>query len=126
MRGLRIIQGRLRKSLVLNCPLDRGVYDLAKSQSGTFRSQEKISTRGNARLRLALYIASTVAIRQRENSFRDKFDRYTKLTSTDADCKRKAMTAVMAKMARVIHGLIKSNQPYQSYFEVSPSGSTFK
>ena len=97
--------------------------DLAKSQSGTFRSQEKISKRGNARLRLALYIASTVAIRQRENSFRDKFDRYTKLTPTDADCKRKAMTAVMAKMARVIHGLIKSNQPYQSYFEVSPSGS---
>lgn len=97
--------------------------DLAKNQSGTFRSQEKISKRGNARLRLALYIASTVAIRQRENSFRDKFDRYTKLTPADADCKRKAMTAVMAKMARVIHGLIKSNQPYQSYFEVSPSGS---
>jgi hypothetical protein len=33
------------------------------------------------------------------------------------------MTAVMAKMARVVHALIKSGIPYQGYFEVSPSGS---
>jgi transposase len=97
--------------------------DLAKNQSGTHRGQEKISKRGNARLRLALYMACTVAIRQRENTFRNKFQRYTKDTPTNSDCKRKAMTAVMAKMARVIHGLIKSNKLYQTYFEASPGGS---
>jgi len=44
--------------------------DLAKNQSGNFRGQDKLSKRGNARLRLALYMASLHAIRQTENSFR--------------------------------------------------------
>ena len=97
--------------------------DLAKNQSGNFRGQEKLSQRGNARLRLALFLATINAVRQTENSFRDKFHRYTKATPNDADCKRKARTAVMAKMARVIHALVKSSTPYQGYFEVLPSGS---
>ena len=97
--------------------------DLAKNQSGNFRGQEKLSKRGNARLRLALFLATINAVRQTENSFRDKFHRYTKATPNDADCKRKARTAVMAKMARVIHALVKSSTPYQGYFEVLPSGS---
>lgn len=97
--------------------------DLAKNQSGTFRGQEKLSKRGNARLRLALYMATTNAIRQTENSFRNKFHRYTLASPNDADLKRKGMTAVMAKMARVIHALIKSGTPYQGYFEALPSGS---
>ncbi len=97
--------------------------DLAKNQSGNFRGQDKLSKRGNARLRLALFMATINAVRQTENSFREKFHRYTKATPDDADCKRKARTAVMAKMARVIHSLVKSSTPYQGYFEVSPSGS---
>ena len=97
--------------------------DLAKNQSGNFRGQEKLSKRGNARLRLALFMATISAVRQTENCFRDKLHRYTKAAPNDADCKRKARTAVMAKMARVIHALVKSSTPYQSYFEVSPSGS---
>ena len=97
--------------------------DLAKNQSGNFRGQEKLSKRGNARLRLALFLATISAVRQTENCFRDKFHRYTKAAPNDADCKRKARTAVMAKMARVIHALVKSSTPYQGYFEVSPSGS---
>jgi len=97
--------------------------DLAKNQSGNFRGQEKLSKRGNARLRLALFLATISAVRQTENCFRDKFHRYTKAAPNDADCKRKARTAVMAKMARVIHALVKSSTPYQGYFEVSPRGS---
>ena len=97
--------------------------DLAKNQSGNFRGQEKLSKRGNARLRLALFLATISAVRQTENCFRDKFHRYTRAAPNDADCKRKARTAVMAKMARVIHALVKSSTPYQGYFEVSPSGS---
>lgn len=97
--------------------------DLAKCQSGSSRGQEKISKRGNARLRLALWMAAMVALRMRENSFRNKFHRYTQSAPQDADLRRKAMTAVAAKMARVVYGLIKSKRPYQSYFEALPSGS---
>lgn len=97
--------------------------DLAKNQSGMFRGQEKLSKRGNARLRLALWLAAATALRQRENSFRNKFHRYVQSAPNDADLRRKAMTAVTAKMARTIYGLIKSGKPYQSYFEDLPSGS---
>src|SRR4051794_23297691 len=43
--------------------------DLATHQSGAFRGQT--SKYGNARLRWALWLAGQVAIRQKENSFRD-------------------------------------------------------
>jgi transposase len=97
--------------------------DLAKCQSGNSRGRDTLSKRGNARLRQAFYMAATVAIRQRENSFRNKFHRYTQATPQDADCKRKAMTAVMAKIARVVHALIKTQTLYESYREALPSGS---
>lgn len=97
--------------------------DLSKNQSGAHRGQEKLSKRGNARLRLALWMAAVIAVRQSENSFRNKFYRYTKSDPLNPDLKRKALTAVTAKMARVVYGLIKSNHPYQSYFEALPSGS---
>jgi transposase len=97
--------------------------DLAKSQSGNSRGQDMLSKRGNARLRQAFYMAATVAIRQRENSFRNKFHRYTQAAPLDPDRKRKAMTAVMAKIARVTHALIKSGSLYEGYHEALPSGS---
>ncbi|MEX3313760.1 IS110 family transposase [Sulfitobacter sp. PS-8MA] len=50
--------------------------DLATIQSGTFRGQTKLSKYGNARLRRTLWMAGQVAILQRTNSFRDKFERY--------------------------------------------------
>jgi transposase len=53
--------------------------DLATMQSGVFRSQTKLSKFGNARLRRTLWLAGQVAIRQRDNSFRDKFERYIAL-----------------------------------------------
>lgn len=98
--------------------------NLAKNPSSNFRGQDKLSKRGNARLLLALYMPSLHAIRQNKNSFRNKFHRDTHATPKDTDCKRKAMTAVMTKMARLEHAVIKSGAPYQSYFKVSPSGST--
>ncbi len=49
--------------------------DLAKSQSGASRGRERLSKRGNARLRCAFWMAGTVAVRMRENSFRDKYER---------------------------------------------------
>lgn len=99
-------------------------FDLAKSQSGVQRGREQLSKRGNARLRMAFWLAGGVAVRIRENSFRAKYDRYVRSAPDDADLKRKALTAVAAKMARVAYGLIKKNQPYRCFFECSlPSGS---
>jgi len=98
-------------------------FDLAKYQSGSHRGQEQLSKRGNARLRLAFWMAGAVAVRLRENSFKDKYDRYIKADPSNADLKRKALTAVAAKMARVAYGMIKANQPYRRFAEQSlPSG----
>ena len=98
--------------------------DLAKAQSGSSRSREHLSKRGNARLRCAFWMAAISAIRMRENSFRDKYQRYVARAPDDADLKRKARTAVTAKMARVAYALIKRDCPYRQRFELSiPSGS---
>ena len=82
-------------------------FDLSSSQSGQSHGRCQLSKRGNARLRYAFWLAVTSAIRQRENSFRWKFERYIWRDPDDADLKRKAYTAVAAKMARVAHSLIK-------------------
>lgn len=98
--------------------------DLAKNQSGAWRGKERLSKRGNARLRYAFWMAGNIAVRQRENSFRDKYSRYIKSNPSDPDLKRKALTAVSAKMARVAYGIVKTGVPYRVYFEASiPSGS---
>lgn len=99
--------------------------DLSKSQSGQFRGQEKLSKRGNARLRFAFWFAATIAVRMRENSFRQKYERYVQPDPLNADRKRKALTAVAAKMARVAYSLVKHRTTYRCYFETSlPRGST--
>jgi transposase len=98
--------------------------DLAKSQSGQSKGREVLSKRGNKRLRLAFWIAGLVAVHQRENAFRDKYERYLSSTPFDADRKRKALTAVAAKMARVAYAVVKHGSDYQRFFEHRlPSGS---
>ena len=91
--------------------------DLATCQSGTFRGRTKLSKYGNARLRRALWMAAQVAARQRDNSFRDKLGRYTARDRHDADLHRKAITALTAKMARVVHAVIKGRTEYRPFFE---------
>jgi transposase len=99
--------------------------DLATYQSGKFRGQTRLSKYGNARLRRALWLAGQVAIRQRENGFRDKFERYIARDRDDADLRRKALTAVTAKMARVVHAVVKGGTEYRPFFEgARPSGRT--
>ena len=98
--------------------------DLSTQQSGMFRGRSSISKRGNARLRSALWIASTVALRLRENTFRDKFNRYVKADPTNSDLKRRAYTAVTAKLARVIFKLIKEQTIYRPFYEPVLTGRT--
>ncbi len=87
-------------------------FDLATKQSGNFRGKSTLSKRGNARLRKMFWLAATVAIRMRENTFRKKFENYIKGDPSNADLKRKAYTAVAAKMARVAYSMIKTQTDY--------------
>lgn len=99
--------------------------DLATYQSGQFRGQTRLSKFGNARLRRAFWMAAQVAIRQRDNSFRRKFERYTARDRDNTDLKRKALTAITAKMARTAHAVIKTGADYRPFVEESmPSGRT--
>lgn len=91
--------------------------DLATCQSGTFRGRTKLSKYGNARLRRTFWMATQVAIRQRDNSFRDKLGRYVAGYGNDPDRRRKAMTALTAKMARVAHAVIKTGAEYRPFVE---------
>jgi transposase len=98
--------------------------DLAKVQSGVSRGHERLSKRGNGRLRCAFWQASISAIRMRENAFRDKYTRYVARDPDNRDRRRKARTAVTAKLARVAYSLVKFDRPYRGRFEVGlPSGS---
>ncbi len=96
--------------------------DLATIRSGTFRGQTKLSKYGNARLRRTLWMAGQVAIMQRANSFRDKFERYIARDRHNADLRRKAYTAIAAKMARTAHAVVKGGQPYRPFFEGTMHG----
>ena len=98
-------------------------FDLCTHQSGIFRGQSKLSKYGNARLRYVFWLAATVALRMRENTFRTKFENYIKRDPLNADLKRKAYTAVAAKMARVAYSVVKTQTNYRCYHEsVIPSG----
>jgi transposase len=94
-------------------------FALCSSQSGTYRGTPQLSKRGNARLRCAFWMAAKAAIMQRRNGFRRKFDDYVKANPQDADLKRKAYTAVAAKVARVAYGLVKSGKEYRHFIEAA-------
>jgi transposase len=88
-------------------------FDLSTSQSGTQRGTPQLSKRGNARLRCAFWMAARTAVAMRRNGFRKKFDDYTKRDPQNLDLRRKAYSAVAAKMARVSYGLIKAGGEYR-------------
>jgi transposase len=98
-------------------------FDLSTQQSGFFRGQTKLSKFGNSRLRYVFWLAATVSIRMRENTFRKKFEDYIKQDPLNSDLKRKGYTAVAAKIARVVYGIVKNETNYRCYHEsVIPSG----
>lgn len=99
--------------------------DLTTQQSGQYRGQTRLSKFGNARLRRCLWIAGQVAIRQRENGFREKFERYFAKDRDSPDLRRKALTAITAKMARVVHAIVKTGSDYRPFLEGRvPGGRT--
>jgi transposase len=99
--------------------------DLSTQQSGLYRGQTRLSKFGNARLRRSFWQAAQVAVKYKENGFRDKFERYVAKDRHNADLRRKAMTAITAKMARITHAVIKSGSDYRPFFEGRvPGGRT--
>ena len=62
-------------------------------------------------------MATHVAIRQRNNSFRNNLGRYVAGHPKDPDRRRKAMTALTAKMARVAQAVIKTATKYRCFVE---------
>lgn len=94
-------------------------FNLSAQQSGTKHGHYHLSKRGNSRLRYAFWLAATVAIKLRENAFRQKYTRYVKQNPTDADLCRKARVAVAAKMARIAHAVVKQDINYIGFYEVS-------
>ena len=62
-------------------------------------------------------MAAQVAAVQKMNSFRDKFERYIAQDRHNPHVRRKAYTAVAAKIARTAHAIVKSGQPYRPFFE---------
>jgi transposase len=97
--------------------------NLSTHQSGCFRGMSKLSKFGNARLRYVFWLAGNSAIRMRENTFRKKYENYIKADPSNPDLKRKAYTAIAAKMARVAYALVKTEKDYRCFYESSiPSG----
>lgn len=77
-----------------------------RAEDSRLRTAERLT---NARLRLAFWMAGQVAVRLRENAFKDKYDRYIRSDPGNSDLRRKALTAVAAKMARVAYSIINVN-----------------
>lgn len=98
--------------------------DLASQQSGQCRGRKKLSKRGHRRLRSAFWMAAPIAIRMQENSFRDQYTRYVKSDPIHADLKRKALTAVAVKRARVAHGMIQNETNDRPFHERAVPGGT--
>ena len=92
-------------------------FNLAAIQSGKQQGRYQLSKRGNARLRYAYWLAAVSAIRQRENSFRYKYERYIRSDPKNPDLKRKARVAVASKMARVAHALVNKHTDYRGFYE---------
>ena len=92
-------------------------FNLSGKQSGQKSAHYKLSKRGNSRLRYAFWLAAINAIRQTENSFRNKFERYVKKDPDNPDLKRKGRVAVAVKLARVAHALVKKGCDYRGYYE---------
>lgn len=70
-------------------------------------------------------MAGQTAVLQRANSFRDKFERYISKDRHNPHLRRKAYTAVAAKMARTVHAVIHSGELYRPFYEgASPGGRT--
>lgn len=82
--------------------------DIVENQSGLSRGTSRISKRGNARIRRALYVPAMAAIRF-NRQLKAFFDR---LVTRKGGKKMPALIAVARKLLRLIFTLFRNNTPY--------------
>jgi len=84
--------------------------DLRVCESGSFRGHRKLSRRGDATLRWLLYLAARAALRSKDRTFRERYDRERAkgLTTTGALC------AVARKLAKVAWSLAHTGECYRA------------
>ena len=73
-------------------------------------------------MRYACWMAGAVAVRMQQNSFRRKFEDYMRSDPLNKDRRRKAYTAVAAKMARVVYAVVTSGIDYRRFPEATRPG----
>ena len=61
-------------------------------------------------------------MRAKQNSFCRKFQNYIRRDPDDRDLRRKAYTAVAAKVARVVYAIIKTGTDYHRFPEAMKPG----
>jgi transposase len=83
-------------------------YDVVENQSGGRAGKTKISKKGNAHLRRAMFMPAFNVVRYEQGSFTDVYQRVFERTKI----KMKGFVAVQRKLLSLIFALWKSDQPY--------------
>jgi Transposase IS116/IS110/IS902 family len=96
--------------------------NLSKQQVDAFRGVIHLLKHSNAKLRTPFRMAAQSAVRMHKNSFRRKFDRYVRVNSRDDDLRPKAYVTVAAKLARVAHGLVMTENDCRLFLRKAVTG----
>jgi transposase len=83
-------------------------YDVVENQSGGRSGKTKISKKGNAHLRRAMFMPAFNVVRYEQGSFKDIYQRVFDRTKI----KMKAYVAVQRKLLSLIFALWKSDKPF--------------
>lgn len=84
-------------------------YDIIENQSGKHTGKTKISKRGNARIRAAMYMPALSVIRNKVQPFYNLFERVLKRSGF---LKKKAQVAVQRKLLIYIYVLWKNDEEF--------------
>lgn len=87
--------------------------DIVKKESGNYKGKTKISKKGNARLRSALYMPAVTAATH-NSSLKEFYDRI----NANREAKKHGIVAVMRKLLILIYTLWKKEESYQIAYSV--------
>lgn len=88
-------------------------YDVTKKESGSsVKAKERMSKKGNKRIRKSLYFPSITASRY-EPDLKKKYEAITQKTGI----KMKGNVAIQRKLLVLIYTLFKTNQPYDTDYK---------
>jgi transposase len=93
--------------------------DVSHQQSGSFKGRSRISKRGNARIRQALYMPALSALQHNEPISK----LYERVCEKNPTLKQKGVVAAMRKLLVIAYVVWKKDEPYDSKFEWKPNHS---